>query len=505
MAHISNFNKFKLMLESNDVNYYNLLLEKINSTGLTKAVAIGAELEDIDRSGNSFSNETQPALAKTARNTFGKTTIPELRVNNIASVGSSDELGTMLIDFLAGIAAKTGNEDLNKADAAEDMVNGLNIKTIRLEKSVQAIRPKDRGIEMVQSVGAVRRNEILKPGETHRSSNVDLICRYVNGFNIQNWQAGDFTQYDPYKMLNDLKRIDLTSGSGSTIKESGFLYLITPSKIEKTAGGREEKDIIIQGKSAQEGSVANAFDTMKYQSTATSPWVKEIGDKIKGYLGDTGRIKKITLTSSASPDWYKQQTSGNGVGDPSKGKLKPETFAKEQSALGNQYLAWLRGESFKQALQQYLGAAYPEEAGNTVINWKISTDEPGAGKHFKYKIEIKEEAPEVITKTEFQAGTDTVTQGTSEFYVYKVSYDAAGTGKDSKGILGIGGKTSYENLKVGDKIKILTKQMNKAKGEYTISKIEDNLVYIDVKGEDREIPKNRYVKRVSTTEEVDEI
>ena len=159
----------------------------------------------------------------------------------------------------------------------------------------------------------------------------------------------------------------------------------------------------------------------------------------------------------------------------------------------------------QKALQQYLGAAYPQQGSETVINWKVSSDEPGAGKHFKYRVETAAEAPTTIKKTEFYKGESGVKKGTGEYVIYKISYDRSALGTESKGVLGFGKKVSYGALKVGDKIKIKYKSGNKAPGSYTISKIEDNLVYIDDNGEDKLIKPERYVSRTSTTEKAEEI
>lgn len=516
MSHISDFKKFKLMLENNNINYIDSTrvfessdLPAVNST------APGAEIEDLplDGSGNRFNSDTEPNLFTTSRTVFGKTAMPGLRVDGL-SIDTDDEIASMLRLFLRGVRQITGTDKIGGSeggdiddDKAEEIVNSLKIKSTKVGTVKTIMEVEKGGAQLVQSVGTVKDDYIARAGEKDRRSNFIRIASYLNTFNLYNWAAGDFTQYDPNKMLNDMNRVDLTKDSKAIMNDAdSFLYMITPGEFVQTKGEREDVDVVVQGQSAQEGAAENAFGEMKFESKPTDKAVIAIGNKILEFLGDKKTIKKITLTSSASPVWKGKKTAlSNGTGDPSGGKLKSNTFSGEASELGNQYLAWLRGDSFKRALQQYLGAAYPEQGSDTVINWKVSSDEPGAGKHFKYRVETAAEAPTTIKKTEFYQGESGVKKGTGEYVIYKISYDRSALGTESKGVLGFGKKVSYGALKVGDKIKIKYKSGNKAKDPYTITKIEDNNVYIDVDGEDRLIPEERYVSRTSTTEKGEEI
>lgn len=507
MSYIENFKGFKLMLESNNINYIQNVYESFNN-------ALPSHYGPVETGGGTtnmvvvtgFNNKTQPNLTNASVDKFGPTSLPELKIgsNPISVSPGSGDMSTCLQYFINGAGRASNNmEAIDSDDKVEKLVNDLNI-TVEKAGEIKCIIEKNKVtlIDGIQSVGNIKNNIIKNPGSDDRTSNYYGIAAYLNGFNMQNWATGDFTQYDPNKILNDKKRVDLTSTSKAIIKESGFLYLMTPALFEQTAGEREDAEQTVQGAAAQEGAVANAFQPMKYQSTPESAWVQEIGEKIKGYLGDKGVIKQITLTSSASPDWAGKATGvSNGTGDPSGGKLNATTFSKEPSELGNQYLAYLRGFDFKNALMQYLGDAYPAAAAKTIINWKVSKDEPGGGRHFKYKVETKSESPTTITVTEYQKGESGKKQISGAYFIYKVTYDASALGTENAGFLGLGkSKVSYSGLKVGDVIKFYGKKKDGSRGsilgkdgQYEISKIENNKVYINVKGEDKLISSDRYI------------
>ena len=498
MSYIENFKGFKLMLESNNITYIQHIYENFG-VDATVAAAPGGEVTDMKKT-DPFDQETQPNLSNASVDKFGPTSLPQLKIasNPISVAIGGGDMSTCLQYFINGAGRASNNmEAIDSDDKVEKLVNDLNI-TVEKSGTIQCIKDGYH----IQSVGDINNRNIKNPGKDDRNSVYDRIAAYLNGFNMQNWAAGDFTQYDPNKILNDKKRVDLTSTSKAIIKESGFLYLMTPQSFDQTAGEREDTEQIIQGAAAQEGAVANAFQPMKYQSTPESAWVQDIGEKIKGYLGDKGVIKQITLTSSASPDWAGKATGvSNGTGDPSGGKLNGTTFSKEPSELGNQYLAYLRGLSFKNALIQYLGNAYPQ-AANTIINWKVSKDEPGGGRHFKYNVETRAESPTTITVTEYQKGESEKKEISGAYFIYKVKFDASALGTDNAGFLGLGkSKVSYSGLKVGDKIKFygkskdgtLSKKPMGKDGQYEISKIENNKVYINANGEDKPISSDRYI------------
>ena len=518
MSHISDFKNFKLMLENNNVNHMSSTRIFEDIQGSIESAAPGAKIVSLGLyTGNVFPEKEKPNLYTTARKTFGPTAMPEMHASG-QSINNDSEFSGLLNLFLRGIRQITGTDKLGGSgsgdidvDKAEEIVNSLNIKSTKVG-NVKTIMEKHADASgkvtgtYVQSVGTVKKKYIDKAGNKKGLSSFNQLQDYLNTFNIQNWAAGDFTQYNPNKMLNDMNRVDLTKDSAAIMDNNNqFMYMITPGEFVQTKGSREEENVTVQGQGAQEGVAVNDFVTMKFESKPTDKTVIDIGNKILGYLGDKKAIKKITLTSSASPIWKGKNTAlSNGTGDPSGGKLKNNTFANEASELGNQYLAYLRGLSFRNALKKYLGDAYPD-GSETVINWKVSSDEPGAGKHFKYRVETAAEAPKVIQRTNFYKGESSVKKGDFEYVIYKVSYDRSALGTESKGVLGLGSKADYSALKVGDQIKILTKGGKKAQGSYRISKIEDNRVYIRHQGEDKEIPAKRYVKRVSTKEEKDEI
>ena len=508
MDYIKDFKKFKVLLENNNLNYTQGIYESLSPSSYTyAAIAKGAKLSSYDYS-EAFDAKSEPNLKNAAVDNFGKTSIPGLRIRNI-NINNASHIDSVLSHFITGAAKSSGNLDaVANDDSAEKMVNDLKIEVESAGEIKGIGATGGTAANYIESVGYINSWMIKDPGEDTKISTVVNIAGYINGFNLLNWANGDFTQINPSKILNDKNRVDITSTSGAYENEKRFLYLVSPKSFEQDAGSREDTTVTTQGAAAKEGAVASAFDPMKFESTPESTWVQEIGEKIKGYLGDNGVIGQITLTSSASPDWRGKTTGvSNGTGDPSGGKLNDTTFSNEPSELGNQYLAYLRGLSFKNALIQYLGDAYPQTSNNTVINWKVSKDEPGGGRHFKYKVETTSESPTTVSVTTFQkskSGNKAIDAG---YFIYKIKFDASSLGVDSKGILGFGKKTAYENLKAGDQITIKGKANPKKSVKVTVDEIKDNEIYVSTSTQKGIlIPKDRYIKLVSRPEEeVDEI
>ena len=110
MSHISDFKKFKLMLENNNVNYIDStrIFETIGSS--VSSVAPGAKVKDLDiLDGESFSRDQQPNLFNAAKSTFGPTAMPLLRVDG-QTANNDSEQGGLLNLFLRGIRQITGTD-----------------------------------------------------------------------------------------------------------------------------------------------------------------------------------------------------------------------------------------------------------------------------------------------------------------------------------------------------------------------------------------------------------
>ena len=214
----------------------------------------------------------------------------------------------------------------------------------------------------------------------------------------------------------------------------------------------------------------------------------------------------MTLISSASPDygainnvagWEKSYPKGTtGTADPGAGA---------DDAGKNMKLAYDRGVTFRTALTAYLGGHL--KANSIGVSWKISTTEPNGGKNISYSIATKSEAPQPITKTTYQGASVAIDRADNAIYVYKVKYNAGSLAKNKAGNIFKGEIVAYENLKAGQKIIILKKDMKTKvgdKGEAVVSKVEDNTIYVNyLDQKDVLIPKERYVKQVGKAEAAD--
>ena len=497
MAHISDFKRFKILLENNNLNYLainedypaskstpNAAGEKINSGGDSYQ-----GLKNISPGGDdAFNDSGQAAARDAAQECFGTTAMPNFKVGTRSSVISDNtETSNIYRALIGGAAIMAGKSKLlGSDDDIAKYASAFAAKTTKVGTK-KLIFKKDSN-SRVLSVETVKPNSIKTGSGKEGDSHLNSVMQYINAFNLTNWALGSGVQYDPNKILNDNNRVDLTSNSNSTIDEKGFLYLVSPGEFVQSKGERKDVDQVVQGEEAKTGEVEVSFGNMQYKVDPSNPKVKEIGDKIKSYLGDKGQIKAITLTSSASPSWNGAKTGvSNGIDDPSKGKLTAANFASETSELGNQYLAWLRGRSFEDALHAYLGDAYPQNA-KTTIAWKVSTEQPGNGKHIKYTVTTKAQAPQIITKTEFQGGDGEVKKGAAELVIYKVTFKNSAFAGESKGK-----KKDYFKLEVGDPIRIYGLKNPNKKYKTTVSRVEGNKVYYKKKdGSEEFLKRSRY-------------
>jgi hypothetical protein len=349
------------------------------------------------------------------------------------------------------------------------------------------------------SVGKVDRTRILNPGNTAYSSMYSIVT-YINTFNLQNWAAGDYTQYDPTKIVNSDRLVDLTANSPAIVKEKGFLYLVGTGSTSIEGGERGTTTELTQAKEGQKNAVAISFEQgsstidaeTKKTVDASHPKVKEIGDKILAELGETGILDSMTLTSSASPEWNNKETMANYKGKVTSGTGVPA--AGTDFAALNAKLAYDRGVTFQKALTDYLGATRAK-ANSIKVGWKISTDEPGGGKNISYTIVGKSESAQPIEKTSFQGAVVKTESDALTLYVYKINYDASAFGEIEKGGFLKKGMIPYEKLTAGQKITILATDM-KTKGEREVSKVENNTVYFKDGDTEKPLPKERYVGQV---------
>lgn len=215
---------------------------------------------------------------------------------------------------------------------------------------------------------------------------------YVNAYNLQNFTGGHNEQYDI--TMNSDGFVDLSVTSQVTNK----LLLYAEGTPGKTSISREETEEGSEGSTettgAQPGGTGSAaigYANMKYNVDtngkaidANNPEVQRCAAEIVAALGEATDVKldSIEITSSASTSWNgATMPASNGTGDPSEGKLTETTFAADKTALGNQYLAWLRGKTFADALKSALGElAFDTQS----INWKVSNEGIAGGKNISF-------------------------------------------------------------------------------------------------------------------------
>lgn len=508
MSYLLNYKNWRALHESlalnealdpNELGYFNSI----------DSVKIGNEVDSVIASSGasnlSLDKDRHSAALGIIGKLVGPQAIPNLRVGYNAAETSSSMV-ELFGAIIAGIGQNAGSfEGMMTNDEVAELIPKLGL-TLEKGEEIQLYGKSAGNIDTQGMCNSVSWSNTAKLSTTFPYR----ICAYINAFNLQNWAAGDFTQYDPTKILTDNNITNLTGSNPEAVrKESGYLILVSGKKASVTGGDRGTTTELTQGEEAKTGSVAIAFTTGRAdiddkgtKVDANHPSVKEIGDKIISYLGDTGVADTMTLTSSASPDygaiknvagWEKSYPKGTtGTSDPGAGA---------DDAGKNMKLAYDRGVTFRNALTAYLGGHL--KANSISVSWKISTSEPNGGKNISYSIATKSEAPQPIQKTTYQGAKVDIQSGDNSIFVYKIKYNAGALAKNKAGNLFKGEVVAYENLKAGQKVVILAKDMKTQvgkDGDVVVSKIEDNKLYVNYNGTEVMIPKDRYVKQVGKAE-----
>jgi hypothetical protein len=225
-----------------------------------------------------------------------------------------------------------------------------------------------------------------------KTSPMNNLIGYLNTYNLKNFQNGHNRQYNI--KMNGAGYIDLAEVEDVSDK----LIMYAPEAPGKGTVARKETEEGSAGTTettgAQPGGTGSAaigYGNMKYNVDtngkaidANNPEVQRCATEIVTALGEATDVKldSIEITSSASTSWNgAKMAASNGTGDPSGGKLTDTTFAADKTALGNQYLAWLRGKTFADALKSALGElAFDTES----INWKVSDEGLAGGKNISF-------------------------------------------------------------------------------------------------------------------------
>ena len=503
MSYLLNYKNWRTLHESVSLN------EALDTNDLPymatiPSVKIGNEVDGLidTQSTLDLNKDSDSAAIAIVNKVIGPQAIPNMRVG-FNTNGNASNVEKIFGLVIAGIGQNAGSFDSMKdTNTVATVVPNLGL-TLERGESIQ-LYGKAAGV--IDTQGTSNSKSWSNTGKIGTTS-IDRICGYINAFNLQNWASGDFTQYDPTKILTDEKLVDLTgSNPESARKEAGYLILVSPAKATVTGGDRGTTTELAQGEEAKTGSVAIAFKTLRSdiddkgtKVDANHPSVKEIGDKIISYLGDTGVADTMTLISSASPEygsiknvtgWEKSYPKGTtGTSDPGAGA---------DDAGKNMKLAYDRGVTFRNALTAYLGGHL--RANSIAVSWKISTAEPNGGKNVSYSIATKSVAAQPITKTTYQGASVAIDRADNAIYVYKVKYNAGSLAKNKEGNLFKGETVAYEKLKAGQEIVILAQDM-KSKVDSKVSKIADNNVYyINTAGEEVVLPRDRYVRQIGKAE-----
>jgi hypothetical protein len=442
---------------------------------------------------------------------IGKESIPGGLVytgnTNIAIVNKKNEVFHAILSGVAE-ATDSGWEDINGAAdlATKAEISSQPAGKVQLFGEHKEYTPKDGKPYKqwrVSTNGSVATRKV-STGKTTDSA-LSQVISYINTFNLQNWATGDFTQYDPTKIVTDNNITDLSAQSPAIVKERGYLMLVGTGAASIEGGTMGKEQEITQGEEGKTGVVDIAFtvgsadtDSAGVKVDANHPKVKEIGEKITKYLGEKGVIETMTLTSSASPEFAPEKGGPKTLADYTT-KKKPTSGAAAPTSVVDLYdqnakLAYDRGVTFKNALAAYLGGHV--KANSISVAWKISTDGAGNGRNISYTIATQTTAPQTIERTTFQGAKVNVESSPLTLYVYKVNYKGSALAKTKEGGLLKKGMVPYEQLKPGMKIKILAQDM-KTKGEAEVSKVEGNNVFFN-KGEkkDQLLPKERYIGQV---------
>ena len=458
MAHISDFKKFKILLENNDLNYLdsNRVFEGSNPGGDDPKSKIAVEIDVAAFPGNfnvpsevftttSIANFMESLKRKKISKYFNGTAI-----TNLEEITSSILNGYFWASFWGASEEKRKEKKDNFEKYAGDKKSWKYTDQERFNlmcdwivgggkhglawNEMETLEAKVSEAGRLYTVGfpVASNGPIKKIGTKIKSSSYVRTLRYLNTVNLYNFMNGHDSGYN-------LTASGLTDGAYLDFgkKRKGvkpYFYVgkkIDISKVEDTETGGDEK--IVGAKTGGEGAMQLSYnngvsdkDKSGVKIDANHPLVKAEAEKILDLLGEKDYVDSMTLVSSASPVWdnsnqtmelYKKEgkaTSGNS--DPGEGK---------DYASNNAKLAYNRGNILAMALKAALGDRLP---GTMDVSWKISTDEPGGGKHAKYTWN-KASDPGKVFKTPAgkvsTGGDKSTTEGTQagKIYAYKLKFN----------------------------------------------------------------------------------
>jgi hypothetical protein len=394
-------------------------------------------------------NENNAAFEAIAQKVFGKEAIPNLKaryggwISRDINTGGGDfksSLNNRLADFLkfylSGIEKSLGDTSLTDAILSEEGFDILN----QLELKSEADGEFDMigsGPGVVDSYSSIDTNGTVTAKNTASGVFFNRLIGYLNTFNLTNFAVGDNTQYvDPTKLQDENKIVTLAS-KGAVQKDATALYLFTDRKSEVKAG---QKDVDVNIVAAEPGkdvpfrinykSGEFSVDANGKSINVSHPDIIALANSIIGSLNNQA-IDKMTLTSSASPEWNGRTTSGSGGSENPSPKLNDTTYKSDKTDAGNKYLAWRRGTYLVQLLKGML----PNVLGEIDNAWMIG-EEGAEGRNCKYVItQLGKPGKTKITTNFTGAKTTQSGQGQLKIFRYKVTFNESNLTKSKDTLL----------------------------------------------------------------------
>jgi len=316
--------------------------------------------------------------------------------------------------FKAWVNSCVKNFDIQRSDA-----NDLKLTP---DPSNTTSRDVVYTIGMVAKVGnsaAFVRNE----GE-NSSSKMELLSRYINVWNFLQWakNGNNNARYDQESIKDGYFDLQVANGKAGVPNEPTVLFYADQFYERATAERGEKTDLdSVGGVDAAKGQADIAFPQGSSVIENTEiPKIQALADVVKAKFGKDQTVDNFELISSASPEWFGDETMADyegmtttGIGDPGPGS---------DFATNNFKLAYDRGVSFMNKLNELLKGMGHPGFNNYSIKWQVSDQGPGKGRYVDLQIERNYQKPKVKATTTV-TGTQTSAGGsqskTATLYAYK--------------------------------------------------------------------------------------
>jgi len=376
---------------------------------------------------------------------FGRTAIPYLRanyqsiqksVNAVSGVGLNNRMADFLKYFLAGIEKRLGDSSLTDALLDPEGFEILNKLDLKQERDGE-FDLYGSSSQSVSSYSSVQSDGTVNTKDMPSGTGLYALLGYINTFNLTNFAVGDYTQYKDPKKLLDSKNIVSLAKKEATEKDEFALYLFTDRKVEVEAAGKGFDIDIVAAEPGKEVPFQINYKVSEFSVDANNkkidashPDIIALANAIIGSL-NSQKIDKMTLTSSASPEWNGRTTSGSGGSENPSPKLNDTTYKSDKTDAGNKYLAWRRGTYLVQLLKGML----PNVLGEIDNAWMIG-EEGAEGRNCKYVItQLGKPGKTKITTNFTGAKTTQSGQGQLKIFRYKVTFNESNLTKSKDTLL----------------------------------------------------------------------